>query len=59
MNGHALGGGLELALHCDFRLAMEVARFGQPEINLAVLPGAGGSQLLPRLIGLQGEVASS
>ena len=52
MNGHALGGGLELALHCDFRLATEEARFGQPEINLAVLPGAGGTQLLPRLIGL-------
>lgn len=52
INGHALGGGLELALHCDFRLCTEEARFGQPEINLGVLPGAGGTQLLPRLIGL-------
>ena len=52
INGHALGGGLELALHCDFRVSTEEARFGQPEINLGVLPGAGGTQLLPRLIGL-------
>ena len=52
LNGHVLGGGLELALHCDFRVATEKARFGQPEINLGVLPGAGGTQLLPRLIGL-------
>lgn len=52
LNGHALGGGLELALHCDFRTSIEKARFGLPEINLGVLPGAGGTQLLPRLIGL-------
>ncbi|MFH0787460.1 MAG: enoyl-CoA hydratase-related protein [Pseudomonadota bacterium] len=52
LNGHALGGGLELALHCDFRIATEKTRLGQPEINLGVLPGAGGTQLLPRLVGL-------
>lgn len=53
MNGHALGGGLELALHCDFRIAVEKAKFGLPEINLALMPGASGVQLLPRLIGLR------
>ena len=52
INSHALGGGLELALHCDFRVAAENARLGLPEVNLGVLPGAGGTQLLPRLIGL-------
>ncbi|EFK08405.1 putative 3-hydroxybutyryl-CoA dehydratase [delta proteobacterium NaphS2] len=52
INSHALGGGLELALHCDFRVAAENARLGLPEINLGVLPGAGGTQLLPQLIGL-------
>ena len=52
INAHALGGGLELALHCDFRVAAENARLGLPEINIGVMPGAGGTQLLPQLIGL-------
>jgi len=52
INGSAMGGGLELTLHCDFRICTESAKFGVPEINLALIPGAGGIQLLPRLIGL-------
>ena len=50
VNGYALGGGLEMALCCDIRIASERARFGVPEVKLGVFPGAGGSQRLPRAI---------
>jgi enoyl-CoA hydratase/carnithine racemase len=51
ITGYALGGGMEIALACEFRVAGEGARLGQPEILLGVIPGVGGTQRLPRLIG--------
>jgi enoyl-CoA hydratase len=52
INGLCLGGGMEYAMACDLRTASETAKFGQPEINIGIMPGSAGTQRLPRLIGM-------
>jgi enoyl-CoA hydratase len=56
VNGYALGGGCEVALACHMRIASETARFGLPEVGLGIIPGYGGTQRLPRLVGLGAAV---
>src|SRR4030066_2052617 len=52
LNGNCLGGGLEIAMSCHYRIAAQGIQVGQPEVQIGLIPGAGGTQRLPRLIGL-------